>query len=241
MRNEELENRALTAARSEPRVGLHFRPDFLDLDAQGTLTVEAEVDNVACKRLALERMAAVAGVSGIVDRIRVRPAAPMSDDGIMDHLRKRFGEDATFENLTLKEMRLGRLEPVRDAVGKPAGTIELEVQDGVVTLNGSAPSLASKRLAGVLTWWIPGVRDVINGMAVEPPEEDAPIQIEEAVKLALEQDPLLDASQIRVGVRHGVVRLTGLVKSEHARGLAENDAWFVFGVDDVINEIEVHA
>jgi osmotically-inducible protein OsmY len=86
---------------------------------------------------------------------------------------------------------------------------------------------------------VPGVRDVINGIAVEPPEEDAPIFIEEAVRLVLEKDPLVDASQIRVGVRGRTVRLTGLVRSDDVRRAAEADAWYIFGVDDVINEIAV--
>jgi len=67
---------------------------------------------------------------------------------------------------------------------------EIEVEHGVVTLNGSVPNLASKRLAGVLAWWAPGSRDVVNGTTVEPPEADAPIQIEEAVRIALEKDSL---------------------------------------------------
>jgi osmotically-inducible protein OsmY len=88
---------------------------------------------------------------------------------------------------------------------------------------------------------VPGVRDVVNGMAVEPPEDDGAIQIEEAVKLALQKDPFVDADQIRVGAHNAVVRLTGLVKSEGMRESAEADAWYVFGVDDVINQIEVRA
>ena len=40
-----------------------------------------------------------------------------------------------------------------------------------------------------------GCRDVVNGIIVDPPEEDAPIQIEEAVRIALDKDPLVDASQ----------------------------------------------
>ncbi len=231
---------ALAAARSEARIGPHFKPTLLELDDQGVLTVEAEVDSVAQKRLALERLAATPGVVEIVDRMRVKPAAPMSDGGIADDLRRRFAEEPAFRNLKVMERRLGRLELVRD-VADGAGEIDFEVQDGVVTLDGAAPSLASKRLAGVMAWWVPGARDVINGMAVEPPEEDAPILIEEAVKLALEEDPFVDADQIRVGVRNAVVRLTGLVKSEAMREFAEADAWYVFGVDDVINHIEVHA
>jgi len=49
----------------------------------------------------------------------------------------------------------------------------------------------------------------------------------------------VDASQIRVGVRHTIVQLKGLVRTESERNIAENDAWYVFGVDEVVNEIEV--
>jgi osmotically-inducible protein OsmY len=66
---------------------------------------------------------------------------------------------------------------------------------------------------------------VINGMAVEPREEDAPIQIEEAIKLVLETAPFVNADQIRMGVRDPVVRLTGLVKSQGMREIAEADGW----------------
>jgi osmotically-inducible protein OsmY len=85
---------------------------------------------------------------------------------------------------------------------------------------------------------VPGVRDVVNGISVDPPEEDVPIQIEEAVRIAFDKDPLIDASQIRAGVCERTVRLTGWVQSPVARDAAEWDAWYVFGVDDVINEVE---
>ena len=106
-------------------------------------------------------------------------------------------------------------------------------------LNGRTPGLVSKRLAGVMAWWTPGVRDVVNGLEADPPEEDAPIHLEEAVRIALERDPVVNASQIKVGVRKSVVRLTGSVASDSLRKMAERDAWCVFGVDDVINNIEV--
>jgi len=41
----------------------------------------------------------------------------------------------------------------------------------------SMPGLTSKRLAGVMTWWVPGVRDVVNGIEVVPPEDDNPDMI----------------------------------------------------------------
>ena len=91
-------------------------------------------------------------------------------------------------SFALKEREGGKLKLVRDAFETARGVIETEVKDGVIILNGRVPSLAQtarRRLA----WWVPGARDVINGIAVEPPEEDAPIAIEEAVRIALDKDP----------------------------------------------------
>jgi BON domain len=235
----DLGEKALAAIRSEPRIGPHFKPVALKIDADGTATIAAVVDNVALKRLVLERLAATPGIGAVIDRLRVKPASPMSDDGILDHLRKAYYQEPAFHGLTLKEREGHAVRLVREALPQARGEIETEVKHGVVILNGWVPGLASKRLAGVLAWWVPGSRDVINGIVVEPPEEDAPIRIEEAVKIALEKDPLVDASQIRVGVRKTVVRLTGRVPSAAERDAAEWDAWYVFGVDNVINEIEI--
>jgi len=232
-----LHEKALAAMRSEPRIGPHFKPD-LAIAEDGTATIVAEVETVAIKRLALERLAGTYGITAVVDRLRVTPAVPRSDDGILDDLRKALYDEPSFRQLALKERENGALKLVRDASEASHGEIELEVHDGVVILNGRVPSLAAKRLAGVLAWWVPGSRDVVNGIAVEPPEEDAAIRIEEAVRIALEKDPFVDATQIRVGVRNRTVRLTGSLPRE-ARDAAEWDAWYVFGVDDVINEIDV--
>lgn len=237
-KQEDLRETALAAIRSEKRIGPHFKPKALTIDADGVATIEAEAETVAVKRLALERLAGVPGIGGIVDRLRVKPALTMSDDGILDHLRKAYYQEPAFHQLAIKEREGGRLKLVRAGLPGSRGEIDIEVEHGVVTLNGSVPSLAAKRLAGLLAWWVPGVRDVVNGITVDPPEDDAPIQIEEAVRIALDKDPLFDASQIRAGVRGRTVRLTGLVQSVAARDAAEWDAWYVFGVDDVINEIE---
>lgn len=229
------------ALRSEPRLGPDFRPGRLDIDAEGTVTIEAQVDTVAEKRLALEHVAAIPGVSGVIDRIHLRPACQMSDDGMRDHLRKAYIQEPEFRRLRITERIADKLQLVRDALPDAAGQIEIEVTNGIVILNGTVPGIASKRLSGLLAWWVPGSRDVINGIVVEPPEEDAPIRIEEAVRIALDKDPFVNASQIRVGVRGRIVHLTGLVKSDAVRTAAESDAWYVFGVDNVINDVEVRA
>jgi len=40
------------------------------------------------------------------------------------------------------------------------------------------------------------VRDVVNGVEVVPPEEDDDGEITDAVRIALEKDPLVDAGEV---------------------------------------------
>lgn len=227
------------ALSSEERLTSVFEGITLECDGEGVLTMEGEVDSVAQKRIALERAASVGGVSGIADRLRVKPSQFMEDKAIRRHVCRALAEDAAFLNLTLKENLNGEVQDYRASAGPAAGDIVVETQEGVVTLNGAVPSLEHKRLAGVLAWWVPGSRDIINGIAVEPPETDSPDKIEAAVRIALDHDPFMDAADIRVGVRHRIVRLTGAAADDRQRHMAECDAWYVFGVDDVINEIKV--
>ncbi len=236
---EEILEKVRDALASEPLVGAQHGISLALAD--GDLTMEGEVATVAAKKLALECAAAVPGVAGIVDRVRVAPASRMGDAEIRAELCQSLAGEPVFADCTIEERRADKVELYRDAPAGAVGRIEVAVEDGVVTLNGALPSLARKRLAGVLAWWLPGSRDVINGIAVEPPEEDNAYEIEEAVRIALEKDPFVDAGQVKVGVDGAVVRLTGLVPTESERDMAGFDAWYVFGVDRVINEIEVHA
>ena len=159
------------ALRSEKRIGPHFKPETLTIDADGIATIDAEVETVAIKRLALERLASVPGIGGVVDRLRVKPASPMSDDGILDHLRKAYYQEPAFQQFAITAREKGGAKLVRGGLSGARGEIDVEVERGVVTLNGSLASLAAKRLAGVLAWWVPGVRDVVNGVTVDPPKK----------------------------------------------------------------------
>jgi osmotically-inducible protein OsmY len=225
--------------RSEPSLGPRFHPSELQIGSDGVLVLGGEVESVKAKKLALERVAALPGISGIADRLHVKPATHMSDKEIRVHMRDMLMEEASFKDLELGELERGQRKLVQGAPGDARGSIDFEVKEGIVTLNGRVPTLITKRLAGVMAWWVPGVRDVINGIAVEPPEDDGPDMIAEAVRVVLEKDPFVDATQVRVGVRNTVVRLYGLVPTETEREAAERDTWCIFGVDNVVNEIEV--
>lgn len=234
-----IEAKVRTVLRSEPRLGPHFHLHELRLDPDGVVLLDGEVPDVATKNLALEQVAAIPGIEAIADRLHVKPATHMTDKEIRVHVRNALIADSSFLSLEVRELDGGEWHLMRGAPLGASGHIDIEIENGVVMLNGSVPSLTSKRLAGVIAWWVSGVRDVFNGIEVNPPEDDGPDMIAEAVRVVLERDPFVNAGQIRVGVRNTLVRLTGLVPNETERQAAERDAWMVFGVDTVVNEIQV--
>lgn len=204
-----------------------LRLETLAFDPDGTLIVEGEAESLAVKKRTLRLAAILSNARGIADRLHVRPGGAATDAEIRDHLLDLYGLDPRFTGV---ETRPG---------DGPAHGIGVSVQNGVVTLDGATTGLVRKRLAGVIAWRAPGVRDVINGLAVEPPEEDGPDQLEEAVREALDGHPLFDDTQVKAGVFGDAVRLTGLVHTADARRAAEEETWRVLGVDEVINEIAV--
>ncbi len=231
--------RVRKALHSEPRVDLARHRLRLSW-GQGDLIIEGEVADVAAKKLALECAAAVAGVSGIVDRLRVTPSQIMGDDEIRDHVRDALLQESALATCGLEVQDKGQIVPV-GVPEQATGKITVSVADGVVTLDGDVAGLGQKRLAGVLAWWVPGSRDVVNGLGVTPPEADDDEQITDAVRIALEKDPFVNADQITVSTRNAKVTLRGVVPTPSERDMAEFDAWYVFGVDKVSNDIEVRA
>jgi osmotically-inducible protein OsmY len=224
---------------SEARIDVAHHPIRLTL-SDGDLVIEGEVADIAAKKLALERAAAVAEVRGIVDRLRVAPAERMGDGAIRDLVRDALLAEPALDECSIRVSVKAAWEAVRSLDNAAAaGSIDITVADGVVTLDGNVPGLGLKRLAGILAWWVPGSRDVINGLGVTPPEEDNDGEISDAVRLALEKDPLVNPDQIRVSTRNAVVTLQGQVPTESECKAAEFDAWYVFGVDKVINQIRV--
>lgn len=238
--DQEVLARARAALASEPRLA-DCRGGISTSFAEGVLTIEGEVPSVAAKKLALERTAALKSVTGLVDRLRVTPAQAMGDGEIRVLLRDALLQEPAFSDCRLLEVTSGGTETVQDPAASRQGEITFEVVDGVVTLNGAVPGLGHKRLAGVLAWWVPGSRDVINGLADTPREEDNDDEITDAVRIALEKDPFVDAGQVRAETRDAVVTLRGQVPTDSERHMAEADAWYVFGVDRVVNELEVRA
>jgi osmotically-inducible protein OsmY len=226
------------ALERESRINLHHFPIRIESD-DDVVTLEGEVADVAAKKLAIELAAGVKGVGGILDRLRVAPGEARGDGAIRDSLARRLLEAPEFRNCTIRIHTSDRAEALRTGGEDSVGEIEIEVADGVVVLEGHVLSQPHRLFAGVLAWWTPGRRDVLNALKVTPDYPERPDEVAEALQMVLEADPLLDSAQIRPLCEDWVVTLEGSVPTEEQRRRAELDAWAMNGVHGVVNHLQV--
>ncbi|HZQ62635.1 MAG TPA: BON domain-containing protein [Casimicrobiaceae bacterium] len=223
----------------DTRINLHRHPIQVTFD-NDAVVLEGEVDSVAAKKLALEHAGAVRGIRGVVDRLRVAPAERRGDGAIRDALAAMLASQRELANCGIRVgAGNGTLQRVREAPAEKSGDIDVHVDNGVITIEGSVISLSHKRVIGTLAWWTPGCRDVINSLEIDPPERDGDEEVIEALTLVYEMDPMVQTDLIRVRCDQYVVTLEGYARTEQEKQRAEFDAWSLFGVDKVVNRIMV--
>lgn len=93
-----------------------------------------------------------------------------------------------------------------------------------VTLAGSVPQAASKEAAERLAWYVPGVAEVENALAVVPGYARADAEIQAEVKRNLRVDPYIANAPLQVSVQNGSVHLSGTVASAFEKRRARNSA-----------------
>ncbi|MEK6530959.1 MAG: BON domain-containing protein [Deltaproteobacteria bacterium] len=67
---------------------------------------------------------------------------------------------------------------------------------------------------------------------------DSDNEVADALSLVLKKDPLVDAGAISIKARDWLLELGGNVKSGAEKQAAEHDAWYVWGVNLVINRLK---
>jgi osmotically-inducible protein OsmY len=119
--------------------------------------------------------------------------------------------------------------------------IEVQVNNGVVTLAGSVSSYAKKLAAQEAAHLVPGVLDVANDIEVKPTgafvRKDTDIAM--AVRSALEWDALVNNERIQSTVSDGWVTLEGDVDFWREREDAERAILRLAGVVGVVNKITI--
>lgn len=203
------------------------------------VTLEGTVPSVAIKKMAIEAAGMVPGVSSVIDCLRIGQPAVNGNGALRDAVCRLLMDDVDFRNCTIRAWVKGNIETLREQGSDGCGSITVAAEDGTVTLMGDVISLTHKRLAGVMAWWAQGCRDVVNALVVSPAEEDTDDEVTDALRLVLETDRRVQSSQIGIRTENHVITLEGVVASADERRIAEQDAWYLYAVDKVVNRLEV--
>jgi hyperosmotically inducible protein len=191
----------------------------------GNITLTGTVALYADKEDADKRAHHVKGVKGIDNEIAV--AGP------------------TVEDSTLRDKLAKQLSYYTVGYGTTAFTsIDIGVQNGVVTLAGTVYWPPDKDSALGLVANTPGVKDIVDNIQVAPV---SPMDDQLRLRLArviygtpqLQKYAIDPAKPIRIVVVNGNVTLTGVVDSKMDRDVAGLRANSVPGVFKVVNNIQV--
>lgn len=128
-----------------------------------------------------------------------------------------------------------------ELMGDPAigaHAVEVETDDGVVTLSGDVPHVLAKERAEDIASMVKGVEAIINRIDVRAPVR-ADTEIQEDIEDALLADAATESWEIVVDVDLGRATLTGSVDSWQEKQLAGTLAKSVQGVTGLQNDITV--
>lgn len=222
------------ALEADSRLALR-REDFDIRFDNEVVVLEGRVPDIRARRLVprivRETVGEATGGPAVLDRLRVQQDETVEDGEFADAVLERLAGEPAFDS--------HRILPGKSPDDAEAAdhAIYIDAADGVVCLSGSVESLSHRRLAEALAWWVRGTADVENRLQLSPAERDTDAEITDAVRLLLEKDPWIDAGQISIETRNGVVVLVGALPGDEQKKMAEDNAWYVAGVRDVENRI----
>lgn len=140
-----------------------------------------------------------------------------------------------------------------DVLGTDALRMEIDVNDGNVSLAGKVREPASRDRAGEVARMVVGVKEVKTDLSLVPQGSDdvvpmdklgkevADRKIEARVRLRLLDEIGAGALQVNIKAADGTVTLSGNVDGRDLREEAEGAAKGTEGVNRVINDIETKA
>jgi len=217
--------RIVSAAKQSYVYRTYLKNDDIKIQAEdGTVTLKGEVSDRSHKDMAADTVENLPGVKSVDNQLVVKPADEHSDGWI--------------------EFKVKSALLYHRSVSGTKTTVS--VNDGTVTLSGTAASQAQKELTEEYARDIEGVKEVKNGMTVSagpPPRrlgeviDDASITAQ--VKSALLTHRSTSAIKTKVTTRDGVIILSGEAKNQAEKDLVTKLANDIHGVKSVVNNMEV--
>jgi hyperosmotically inducible protein len=206
----------------------------------GTVTLGGKATTVSDELRAVETARAVPGVIRIDDDIEA--PATMSDAEVWTRGVADAGKQAATSASDVWVTSAVKVKLIGNEQ-TPAGDINVDTANGVVTLFGMVPSAEAKQAAEKTARETSGVKQVVNALQVVAPAKQDQVkatdeQIEELVESRVDDD-VIAHSNIDVQVSGGVVRLTGTVPSQTDRLQALTLARATSGVRSVVDQLQV--
>lgn len=190
----------------------------------GNVTLSGEIGSVSERVLAVND-AWVNGVQVVTDRLRVVPTGAAAQ-------RRAAAPAPSDAEIRAAVIQAFALDP-RVVSFNPIVT----VRNGIVTLTGTVNDLQARNAAEEDARNVTGVRFVNNYLKVRPAVARSDLAIRTAVNDALRRNVSVDAAEVMVSVRSGIVYLSGTVDSDFEREEATEAAARVAGVVGVVNNL----
>jgi osmotically-inducible protein OsmY len=183
----------------------------------GVVTLTGHVPSYAQLVAAEAAVKRVKGVQAIAQEIEVRftGASPHSDEDIASRAALLLKWNAEL----------------------PADAIQVKVAKGWITLSGEVEWQYQRQAAEENVRSLVGVTGVSNLISVAPRALTA--DVAHGIEAALRRDAHLQAEQIKVVAKGGVVTLEGRVRSWRERDAIERAAWAAPGVESVDNHLVI--
>lgn len=116
-------------------------------------------------------------------------------------------------------------------------TIEIQVKDGMVTLEGHVERQEQKAEAERALATLTGITGIRNQIEIKPSVTLADLKA--PIEAALRRNALVDSGHIKVHVSHGVVSLRGTARSRCEYEEAMNAAWAAPGILKIDDHITI--
>lgn len=195
-----------------------FKPAEIGVEVDaGVVTLTGTVSSYTKLIAAGEVAAQIAGAKGVANDLTVRaPGTTItSDTQIVEAVR-----NALLWNADVPEQK-----------------IDVIVRNGAVTLKGKVDYWYQRKAAADAAGHVTGVITVSDQIEIVPPKL-ADLDIKADIRKALMRRMPYAADAIHVEVAHGVVTLTGEVRSYSDRVQAANAVWAATGVKNVVNQLK---
>lgn len=143
---------------------------------------------------------------------------------------------AQAREMTDTDITLAVMDALTYDPGVSGYLVDVETDNGIVTLSGSTTNLLAKRRAARLAETVKGVRSVVNRIEVKSlgrPDNE----VRSDVVDALAANPATESWEVEVTATDGVVKLTGSVDSWYEKQLAAKIARSVRGVTEIDNQL----